>query len=79
MPLIFSEGGFDFRFSAHDAGEPPHIHVFHLSSNTNAKFWLDPVRLTGRTRMRRRYLNRAERMILAREDLILERWHDFFS
>jgi len=27
MPVVWQEEGFKFVFSAHDRGEPPHIHA----------------------------------------------------
>jgi hypothetical protein len=43
MPTVLCIGPYRFFFYAGDRNEPEHIHVER--DRSNAKFWLDPVRL----------------------------------
>ena len=43
MPTVLRVGPLRFFFYAGDGAEPPHIHVER--DDSEAKFWLDPVRL----------------------------------
>jgi hypothetical protein len=42
-PTVFRSGPYRFFFYAGDGGEPPHVHVER--DDSEAKFWLTPVRL----------------------------------
>jgi hypothetical protein len=42
MPTVLRVGPFRFFFYAGDGAEPPHVHVER--DDSEAKFWLDPVR-----------------------------------
>lgn len=76
MPDAFREGPYQFYFYSSEEGEPPHVHV--KRDRLLAKFWLEPVRLSRSGRFRDHELRRIERIIQARENLILEAWHDHF-
>ena len=43
MPTVLRIGPYRFFFYAGARDEPPHVHVER--DRSNAKFWLDPVRL----------------------------------
>ena len=43
MPTVLRVGPYRFFFYAGNGGEPPHVHV--ELDDSEAKIWLDPVRL----------------------------------
>ncbi len=57
MPTVLRVGPYRFFFYAGDRTEPPHVHVEH--ENATAKFWLEPVRLSGSRGFARHELNRV--------------------
>lgn len=65
-----------FFYSA-DQHEPPHIHVER--DDSEAKFWLDPVRLEGSRGFRRPEIRQIEDLIVNKKDLLLEAWHEYFG
>jgi len=61
MPVVFRLNGFKFFFYSNegDPREPPHIHV--TKGGAKAKFWLRPVALVSKYRIRRQVVARIGR------------------
>jgi hypothetical protein len=76
MPTVLRSGPFRFFFYAGDGGEPPHTHVERDVSE--AKFWLDPVRLERSHGFRRKEINRIRELVEEHQAQLLESWHEFF-
>ena len=77
MPTVLRSGPYRFYFYAGDQAEPPHIHVER--DENEAKYWLDPVRLARSFGFPAKELNTIERLVLANQQLLLERWNEFFN
>jgi hypothetical protein len=76
MPTTLRVGPYRFFFYAGDGGEPPHIHVER--DDSEAKFWLDPVRLERSRGFRRTEINRIRELVEEHRELLLEGWNEFF-
>lgn len=77
MPTILIELGFRLYFYALEGNEPPHVHVKYQSGA--AKFWIKPVRLASNEGMTGKDISRAAKIVRAHEQLIEEKWNEFFS
>jgi hypothetical protein len=77
MPTVLRVGPYRFFFYAGDGGEPPHVHVERDASE--AKFWLDPVRLERSRGFRAKEINQIRELIEAHHELLLEGWNEFFG
>jgi hypothetical protein len=77
MPTVFRSGPFRFFFYAGDGGEPPHVHVER--DDSEAKFWLDPVRLERSRGFTRKEINRLNALVETHRQQLLESWHEFFD
>ncbi len=77
MPTIIIIDGFRFYFFANENNEPSHIHVQYHSAT--AKFWLKPVALASNKGMKPSDLKKAGDLVRANNDLIQEKWNEFFS
>ncbi len=76
MPTVLRAGPFRFYFYAGDGGEPPHVHVER--NDCEAKFWLDPVRLTHSRGFGRKEINRIRELVAEHREQLLEGWNEFF-
>jgi hypothetical protein len=76
MPTVLRVGPFRFFFYAGDGGEPPHVHVER--DDSEAKFWLDPVRLERSRGFRSKEINRIRELIEEHREQLLEGWNEFF-
>jgi hypothetical protein len=76
MPTVLRVGPLRFFFYAGDGGEPPHVHVER--DDSEAKFWLDPVRLERSGGFRRKEINRIRELVEEHRDRLLEGWNEFF-
>lgn len=76
MPTIMEIGPYRFFFS-NENQEPAHVHV--KAGDSEAKFWIDPVRLATNHGFRARKLNEIERLIMQHEARLLEAWNEYFS
>lgn len=65
-----------FFYSA-DQHEPSPVHVERKDSE--AKFWLDPVRLESSRGFRRPEIRQIEDLIFEKKDLLLKAWHEYFG
>lgn len=77
MPTVLRIGPYRFFFYAGDSGEPPHVHVER--DECEAKFWLDPVRLERNRGFRRSELRDIQELIERNQQLLWERWDEFFN
>ena len=76
MPTVLRVGPFRFFFYAGDGGEPPHVHVER--DDSEAKFWLDPVRLERSHGFSRKEINRVRGLVEQHRQPLLEGWNEFF-
>jgi hypothetical protein len=76
MPTVLRVGPFRFFFYAGDGGEPPHVHVER--DDSEAKFWLDPVRFERSHDFSRKEINRIRALVVEHRERLLESWHEFF-
>ena len=76
MPTVQREGPYRFFFYSADRNEPPHVHVERDANR--AKFWLDPVRLVRSGGLGAAELQQVERLVIAREQLLLRSWNEYF-
>ena len=76
MPTVHLEGPYRFFFYSADENEPQHIHVER--DTQRAKFWLYPVRLARSGGFGAAELQYLERLVIAREDLFLRAWNEYF-
>jgi len=77
MPTVLRVGPLRFFFYAGDGAEPLHIHVER--DDSEAKFWLDPVRLERSRGFRRKEINRIRGLVEEHREQLLESWNEFFS
>ena len=77
MPTLLTVGPYRFFCYAGDRHEPPHIHVERDQSE--AKFWLSPVRLQSNKGFNRKEINRIQKLVEEHQEQLLEGWHDFFN
>jgi hypothetical protein len=77
MPTVLRVGPYRFFFYASDGDEPPHIHVER--DDSEAKFWLEPVKLERSVGFRPRERQRIGRLVREHQTTLLEKWHEFFS
>ena len=77
MPTVLRSGPYRFFFYAGDRDEPPHIHVER--DDDEAKFWLDPVRIQWSVGFSAREIRTMEKLVKENQQLLLERWHEFFN
>ena len=76
-PLIFREGPFRFLFFSN---EEKRIHVHILSTEGEAKFWIEPrVCLAKSTGFSVKELNRIQRLVEEHKDEIKHSWEEHFK
>lgn len=77
MPTILIEAGYRLFFYADEGFEPPHVHVEY--QGLVSKFWIKPVRFAGTMGMRAPQITKAAALVKKHEQIILEKWNEFFS
>ena len=77
MPTVLRVGPYRFFFYAGDGGEPPHVHVERDESE--AKLWLEPVRLERSGGFPAKELRRIEKTVTEHHKQLMDSWNDFFS
>jgi hypothetical protein len=77
MPTVLRSGPYRFFFYAGDGGEPPHVHVER--DDSEAKFWLAPIRLERSTGFPSHEINSVRRLVEDNVDRLLEKWNEFFA
>ncbi len=76
-PAILREGPYRFFFYSNEGDERPYVHV--QRERTLAKFWLEPVALAHSQGISAPELGKLMKVVEARRELLLERWHEFFG
>jgi hypothetical protein len=76
MPTVLRSGPSRFFFYSGDRDEPPHVHVER--DDSEAKFWLDPVRLERSRGFARKEITDVLRIIEENQQSLLESWHEYF-
>jgi hypothetical protein len=77
LPTALRSGPYRLFFYSADRDEPPHVHVEREESE--AKLWLDPVRLERSRGFLRAELRRIEALVGDNEALLLRAWHEYFG
>ncbi|MCE9548373.1 MAG: DUF4160 domain-containing protein [Planctomycetia bacterium] len=77
MPTVLRSGPYRFFFYAGDRNEPVHVHVERDQSE--AKFWLEPVRLEHSHGFGRGEINDIQLLVVENQQLLIESWHEFFG
>ena len=80
MPTIFQQKGYRVFFFSNEGNprEPVHVHI--RKGEAVAKFWIEPeISLAGSYGMNARELNELEEMVITQQEIIKEKWDEFFS
>ena len=77
LPTILITQGFLFFFFSGEGSEPPHNHVEH--GDKVAKYWLNPVELSGSADFRSHELKKLRALVIEHRALFLEKWNEYFS
>lgn len=77
MPTVLLSGPYRLLFYSGDRSEPPHVHAERDTSQ--AKFWLQPVRLAWSRGFSGSELRRVEVVVTEHAQELLEAWNAFFS
>ncbi len=77
MPTVLRIGRFRFYFFSNEGQEPPHVHM--KAGDSQAKFWLDPVRLAANYGFHGRDLSEIERLVRQHQAELLEAWNEYFG
>jgi hypothetical protein len=77
MPTVLRLGAYRFAFYSSDSAEPEHVHVKRAGSE--AKFWLNPVRLEWTWGFSQRELTVVERLVAEHRGVLMEAWRDYFQ
>lgn len=80
MPTIFQHKGYRVFFFANEGNPREPIHVHIRKGEAVAKFWVEPeVSLAESYAMNARELKELEMMVVAQQNIIKEKWYEFFS
>ncbi len=77
MPTVLRVGPYRFFFYAGDGDEPPHVHVER--DDSEAKIWLDPIRLERSGGFSAKELRRIEQSVTDHHEQLMDSWNDFFN
>lgn len=82
MPTVLRVGPYRFFFYSNEKSgnkyEPIHIHV--TSSGKEAKFWVkSSIELADNDGYSKTEVNEIKRIIVENQDLIKEKWNDYFN
>lgn len=69
MPTILLTQGFRFFFFSGEGSEPPHIHIEH--GDKVAKYWLNPVELSGSQGFRSHELTKIRALVIEHRTLLI--------
>ena len=76
-PTVFREKGYRFFFISR---EEDRMHVHVISSDGEAKYWLEPeIELARNYRYSIRQLNDIESLVEAHKDELINAWREHFS
>ena len=77
MPTVLRDGPYRMFFYAGDRDEPPHVHVER--DDSEAKFWIDPVRLARSFGFSATEIGRIERLVVNNQQILMDSWNEFFN
>lgn len=77
MPTVLRVGPYRLFFYTGDGEEPPHVHVER--DNSEAKIWLEPVRLERSGGFSANELRRIEKIVIDYHEQLVDSWNDFFN
>ena len=77
LPSVLRVGPYRFFFYSPDGAEPIHIHG--ARDSRAAKFWLEPVRLSGSKGFGPSELRDIERVVDENQLVIVRSWNEFFA
>ena len=77
MPTVLRDGPYRFFFYSGDRNEPPHVHVER--DDSEAKFWLDPIRLERSHGYSRKEIHQIQTIIDRSQQALLDQWNDYFN
>lgn len=77
MPTVLRVGPYRFFFYSGDRDEPLHVHV--QREDNVAKFWLEPVRIQRSGGFDRKEINTINHLVEENAELLIGKWHDFFT
>ena len=77
MPTVLRVGPYRLFFYAGDGEEPPHIHVER--DDSEAKFWLEPVRFERSDGFTAKELRRVEKIVNDHHEQLMDSWNAFFN
>ncbi len=77
MPTVLRIGPYRFFFYVNEGHEPRHIHVER--DGLSSKFWLDPIKLARRGKMRSRDLDEIMGLIREHHTHLITSWDEYFS
>ena len=76
MPTILRWKGYKFFFFSLEE-DRPHIHV--KKQRGQAKYWLESIEFVKAEGFSQKELNVIEKKIIEEQDLLLEKWNDYFN
>ena len=74
MPTILRERGYRVGFYSSEPDEPAHVHV--MKAGCEAKFWLEPVRLSWSKGYREHDLREIEAILNDHQTELLKAWQN---
>lgn len=77
MPTVLRLKGYRLFFFSLDRSEKPHIHV--EKAGKYAKYWILPVALSHNRGFRSPELTEIRKLVQKNENLIEEKWHEYFT
>jgi hypothetical protein len=77
MPTVFNIKGYRFFFFTREGIEPINIHI--TKAHKYAKFWLNPTTLAKNYGFISKELTEIKNLIAENQDLIKEKWDEYFS
>ena len=76
MPTITRVRGYRLFFVSFDGSEPIHVHV--RRGDFSAKVWVDPMRIAW-SEFKAHEDREILRIVAEHEDLVREKWHEYFA
>ena len=74
MPTILRLYGYRIGFYSAEPDEPAHVHV--VKAGSEAKFWLDPVRLARNKGFRESDLEQILELLESNRETLLKAWNE---
>ena len=77
MPTVLKIKGYRFFFYSNEGNEPIHIHV--EKSESYAKFWLDPIRISIDFGFNSKEIREIYSIIEEHSKQLTEKWDEYFA